>query len=514
MKLFQSRMAWAVTIFLAAVIGVFQSGILLAQGASAAHIDTISINTQAPSHPFPHYWEKMFGSGHAILSLRQSYRRDLKAVKRVSEFQYVRFHGIFDRGVGLYHENKLGEPEYNFTNVDEIYDGLLANGVRPYVELSFMPQDLAMTPERQAFFYHPYIAPPKSWKRWGCLIRAFAQHLVARYGIDEVSKWYFEVWNEPNIGFWAGQPKQATYFHLYDVTARALKSVSSRLRVGGPATAQTAWVSAFIRHCAKNKVPVDFISTHVYGDDTAENVFGTHQKIPRRDMVALAVRKVHDEVKSSSMPNLPIIFSEYNATYMNIRDITDSSFMGPWLAETIGRCDGLVRLLSYWDFSDVFEEQGVAKTPFYGGYGLIATGHIHKAAYNDFALLHRLGTERLAEKSGPIIVTRRSDGTLAIALWNYAPPGNGGSVCSYRLSFKGLSGTHRAIIWTVDKHHGSPLAAWEAMGKPAFPSRAQQEILRQAAQLPPPAIKPIPANDPEITLTLKPHALSLIEITE
>jgi xylan 1,4-beta-xylosidase len=488
--------------------------ILPGQSNLVPHAEDITIDTLAPAHPFPHYWEQMFGSGHAGLSLRQSYRRDLKAVKRVTGFQYLRFHGIFDRDVGLYNENRKGQPEYNFTNVDQIYDGLLANGTRPFVELSFMPQALASTSRQQEFFYHPYIAPPKDWNRWGDLIRAFAQHLVARYGIDEVSQWYFEVWNEPNIGFWAGEPKQPTYFHLYDVAARALKSVSPRIRVGGPATAQAAWVSAFITHSAEEKVPVDFVSTHVYGDDTAEDIFGTHQKIARRDMVSLAVKKVHEEVKSSPFPNLPIIFSEYNATYMNIPDITDSAFMGPWLAQTISRCDGLVQWLSYWAFSDVFEEQGVAKTPFYGGYGLVATGHIPKAAYNDFALLHRLGTERLTETSGQVIVTRRIDGTLAIALWNYAPPGNGGTARTYKLLFKGLSGAHHAVIWTVDRNHGSPLATWKAMDKPNFPSRAQQQILRQAAQLPPPTVELLPPDNSTLSLTLEPPALSLIEITQ
>ena len=131
------------------------------QSNLAPQAEDITIDTQAASHPFPHYWEQMFGSGHAGLSLRQSYRRDLKAVKRVTDFQYVRFHGIFDRDVGLYNENKQGQAEYNFTNIDQIYDGLLANDIRPFVELSFMPQALASTPQQQEFFYHPYIAPPK-----------------------------------------------------------------------------------------------------------------------------------------------------------------------------------------------------------------------------------------------------------------------------------------------------------------------------------------------------------------
>jgi len=167
---------------------------------------------------------------------------------------------------------------------------------------------------------------------------------VDRYGIDEVSQWYFEVWNEPNIDFWTGVPKEETYHRLYEVSARALKRVSSRLRVGGPATAQAAWVDRFIRHCVEAKVPVDFVSTHVYANDTARDVFGTNESIPRDEMVARAVKKVHDLVKTSARPDPPLIFSEYNASYMNEVQVTDSPFMGPWLANTIRQCDGLVAL--------------------------------------------------------------------------------------------------------------------------------------------------------------------------
>ena len=487
---------------------------LLAQAKHVPHTETIVINANAPSHPFPHRWERMFGSGHAILSLRGSYRRDLVSVKQATNFEYIRFHGIFDREVGLFHLDKKGKPLYNFTNVDQIYDGLLARGVRPYVELSFMPKDLAATPVQQGFFYHPYSSPPRDWNQWGDLIRVFAQHLIERYGIVEVSHWYFEVWNEPNIDFWSGTPKQSTYFHLYDVAARALKSVNPRLRVGGPSTAAIGWISSFINHCARNNIPIDFVSTHIYGNNTPEETFGTHQHIARRDMVSLAVKKVYDEVKASPLPSLPIIFSEYNASWRNKPEITDSAFMGPWLAETISRCNPYVHILAYWDFSDVFEELGVVQKPFYGGYGLIATGHIRKAVVNDFALLHRLGDERLAVASGPVIVTRRTDGSLAIALWNYASPGPGGQITIFRLSFKDLNGSRKAIIWTVDKKHGSPLATWEAMGEPAFPSREQQKILRRAGEMPAPTIKTVPANNPVLSLKIPPHALSLIEISE
>jgi xylan 1,4-beta-xylosidase len=415
--------------------------------------------------------------------------------------------------VGLYNEDAQGRPVYNFSYVDQIYDGLLENGVRPFVEISFMPEKLASTSSRQAFWYEPYNSPPRDWGRWSDLIENFARHLVARYGIDQVSSWYFEVWNEPNIDFWAGEPKQATYFRLYDVTARALKQVSSRLRVGGPATAQAAWVDAFIRHAVEDRVPLDFVSTHVYANDTAQDVFGTHEIIPRDQMVYRAVKMVHDEVKASSRPDLPIIFSEYNASYMNEVDVTDSEFLGAWLANTIRQCDGLVDSLAYWSFSDVFEEQGVVKRPFYGGFGLMAVGHIPKASYNAFRLLHRLGTERLEVDSDSVLATRRADGSLAIAVWNYAPPGDTGSVQELTLILAGLEGPQVVWISRVDHDHGSALAAWEAMGSPNFPTRDEQDLLRAAGKLSPPEFRRLVVTNPaKIAVTVPPHGLMLLDI--
>ena len=250
--------------------------------------EVIQIDFAAAGHPFPHFWEQMFGSGRAILSLRDDYRRDLREVKQATGFEYIRFHAILDDEVGVYAEDADGKPVYNFSYIDQIYDGLLQNGVRPFVELSFMPKALADEHIFQSFWYKPIISPPKSYAKWGDLIARLAQHLVDRYGIEEVSQWYFEVWNEPNLDFWAGEPRQQTYFELYDSTARTLKGVNSRLRVGGPATAQAAWVGAFIRHCVERNVPFDFVSTHVYGNDSAQNVLGKNENVSRTQMVCRA----------------------------------------------------------------------------------------------------------------------------------------------------------------------------------------------------------------------------------
>jgi xylan 1,4-beta-xylosidase len=468
----------------------------------------IIADANAASHPFPHFWEKMFGSGRAVLSLRESYRQDLRAVKQITDFTYVRFHAIFHDEVGLYDEDSQQHSIYNFSYVDQIYDGLLANGVKPFVELSFMPRKLAVADAFHSFWYKPNVAPPKDWTKWDDLIKAFGQHLVDRYGIDEVASWYFEVWNEPNIDFWAGEPKQTTYWQLYDHTALAIKKVNARLRVGGPATAQAAWVDAFLKHCAEAKVPVDFVSSHVYANDRAQDVFTTSEKIPRDKMVCRAVTKVHDQIKASSFPNLPLIWSEFNASYKNEPTVTDSVYMGPWLADTIRQCDGLAQMMSYWTFSDVFEEQGVVRTPFYGGFGLIAVGHIPKPAYGAFQLLHKLGDQRIALSSDSALLTRRDNGSLILAVWNYAPPDEASSSKTVTLRFN-YTNANQASIWRLDSAHGDFHSLYQKMGEPRYPTMPQVEQLRAATALSPTEIK---LSSNELTLTLPPHGLALIEL--
>ena len=477
--------------------------------AQTAAVESVVIDTSAPTHPLPHFWEHMFGSGRAVLSLRDSYRQDLREVKQVTGVEYVRFHALFHDEMGVYDEDAQQQSVYNFSYVDQAYDGLLANGVRPFVELSFMPKKLATSQILHAFWYKQNVAPPKDYGKWDDLITQLAKHLISRYGIDEVSQWYFEVWNEPNLDFWGGDPRQATYFELYDHTARALKAVSPRLRVGGPATAQAAWADVFIRHCASNHVPVDFVSSHVYGNDKAEDVFDTHEVIPRDRMVCRAVSKVHEQIKASPMPDLPLFWSEFNASYMNEPEVTDTSYMGPWLADTIRQCDGLVNEMSYWTFSDVFEEQGVVKQPFYGGFGLIAAGGVPKPAYNAFRLLHQLGDQRLAVASESVLATRRKDGTLLVAAWNMAAPGAPGVPKDVQFVFR-QNGVSKVEVSRVDPTHGDIGNAYQAMGSPRYPTQAQIRQLRAAAQLPAPEVYDL--KNGSVTIRIPAHGLVLLEL--
>ena len=498
--------------------------------------EEITVDAHAATTPFPHFWEKIFGSGRAILALRDDYRKDLEAVHAATGFEAVRFHGIFNDEVGLYDPDRQTKNPgqaaeaaqdgsvYNFSYVDQIYDGLLARHVRPFVELGFMPKKMSSNPDAvHPFWYHPNVAPPRDYALWDGMIKAFAAHLIDRYGLEEVATWYFEVWNEPNLDFWGGRPNQSTYFELYDHTARALKSVNPRLIVGGPSTAQAAWVGEFLAHTKAAGVPVDFASTHVYANDTAKDILHTNEDIPRDKMVCRSVEKVHTEIVHSPYPKMPLLFSEYNASYANEPDVTDSVYMGPWLATTISQCDGLTEAMSYWSFSDVFEEQGVVRTPFYGGFGVLAEDSIPKPAFNAFAMLHHLGDRRLqiASKPDDVLATRNEAGGLTVALWNYAPPfGTGASYTApsatslppktIRLTLQGVARDATVELWQLDADHGNVIKVYDAMGRPATPTRKQIGELRAAGQLPPSQHKTL--VDGRLTLSIPSQGLVVMTV--
>jgi xylan 1,4-beta-xylosidase len=472
--------------------------------------ETITIDANSAAKPFPHFWEQMFGSGRAVLSMRESYRKDLKQVKGITDFKYVRFHAILHDEVGVYTEDRQGKPVYNFDYVDQIYDGLLDQGVKPFVEISFMPKLLAARLDYHPFWYKPIVSPPADYAKWNALITAFAQHLIDRYGIDEVASWYFEVWNEPNIDFWTGRPAQQTYFELYDNTARSLKAVNTRLRVGGPATAQSAWVADMIDHATKNNVPLDFVSTHAYGNDVAQDIVGHPMDVPPHQMLDVAIDKVNKQVLASAKPDIPVFWSEFNATYMSERDITDSVYMGPWLAHTISHADGKVTLMSYWTFSDVFEEQGVIRNPFFGGFGLIGIYDLPKPSFNVFRLLHGLGDERIPATQDDVLVTKKKDGTLVVAAWNLAEPGANVPAKTFDFSLKGVKGNAAVLIERVDHEHGDVLAAYEKMGSPMYPSKQQLQQLRDVEKPEAPKVEHLHGG--RLTVTVPAQGLAVMEI--
>lgn len=476
---------------------------------SAQNTEEIRLDARAATTPFPHFWEEMFGSGRAILSLRENYRNDLRAVKSVTDFKYVRFHAILHDELGVYNEDAHGNPVYNFNYVDQVYDGLLQNGVKPVVEISFMPKKLAFNPDAlHPFWYKQNVSPPKSYEQWDALMTALTKHLVDRYGIDEVATWYFEVWNEPNIDFWGGIPRKESYFELYAHTARDLKAVNPRLRVGGPATAAAAWIPDFLTYMASNKVPVDFVSTHGYADEPATRLLGKDIHIAPEDMMAAVITKVRNEIDASPTPHLPLLWTEWNV--VSEHGARETPYVGPAVANVIRESDGKTDYLSFWTFSEVFEEDGPAHAPFQN-FGLRAMNGINKPAFYDFALLHQLGTQRIANASRNAIITRNADGSLSIALWNLVAPDAAQHDATITLQIAGVSPSASVSMTQVDETHGNVMPLFKAMGSPNSPTATQVEKLNHDSDPGKPVQRKL--QNGSITLTLGPNALYLLHVS-
>jgi xylan 1,4-beta-xylosidase len=269
---------------------------------------------------------------------------------------------------------------------------------------------------------------------------------------------------------------------------------------------------------------VDFVSTHVYANDTAQNVLGTDENIPRDTMVWRAVKMVHDQIAQSPYPKMPLIFSEYNASYANEPNVTDSTYMGPWLANTIRLCDGLTESMSYWTFSDVFEEQGVVRTPFYGGFGLVAADHIPKPTLNVFRILHKLGDRRIRLESESALTTETANGGVAVALWDYTPPtgtgatytmpsGPAGPPRTFDLDFTNIPANSTAEIWRVDDDHGNVLKTFDAMGRPPGDlTKEQIKKLQAAGELTPP--EHVKLDHGRLHVTVPAHGLAVVVVSK
>ncbi len=348
------------------------------------------------------------GSDRAIIHLRTNDQRDLTSVVQQCGFRYSRFHGIFDEEMHVYSELPDGTPQYDWKNVDAVYDILLKTGIKPFVELGFMPEALASGRDI-VFEYHGNVTQPKSYDKWGALVTAFTKHLQARYGDAEVRTWFFEVWNEPDLPqyFWKGN--QADYFHLYDVSARAVKAVNRAYRVGGPATSGggDTWVSDFIHHCQAGAVPVDFVSTHAYGG--ADNIPGP---------VAIIMDKGSQAIVASSMPNLPFYITEWNDASNSRDPVHDSYVQASFILSNLRRLPANLRGASYWTYSDIFEEAGPPPSPFHGGFGLLNAQGLPKPAFFAYKFLNELGSTELNSDDLDTWICRDKNGMQAL-VWNY-----------------------------------------------------------------------------------------------
>ncbi|WP_380879344.1 beta-xylosidase [Sphingomonas sp. DBB INV C78] len=473
--------------------------------------ERVEIDLNDETGPLDHIWSRCAGSDRASITLRESWRRDLERFRNEAGLERVRFHGIFNDDLGVW-PGGMGGKDPNFQNVDDVYDGLLARGVQPFVELSFMPRKLASGTTRLNFTYNANITPPASPSDWGNFIQAFVRHLLDRYGAREVRQWYFEVWNEPNLK-WFFSGSQADYFEMYKAAARAIKAVDPALRVGGPSTAAVQWIPEFLNFCAQERLPVDFVSTHIYAGDDQKEMFGTAALHPTSEVIPAAMAQVRAQIDASPYRGAELWLSEWSS---------DSPAM---IAHIISRCLPYCHAMSQWALSNVFEEINFPNFILKegdGGWGMIAQRNIPRPSFNTYRLLHRLGQRRLAA-TGPALASKTGKGAAAL-VWNLAEvqqpsgiPGRSsertvtGSARRFAIALKGARPGARVKVSFVDQERGSPLPRWRALGSPQYPTRTQVEEIRKAAELAPPEQRRLDRNA-GLLIDLPAEGVALIEI--
>lgn len=374
-------------------------------------------------------FKECIGAGRANEGLRADWQQQLAMVKKECDFKYIRMHGLLTDDMGVYKEDRKGNPEYNFQYIDVLYDYLLSIGIKPFVELGFMPSALASGPQT-IFWWRGNVTPPKDYNKWEGLIRNLTQHFTDRYGVEEVKSWYFEVWNEPNLsGFWAGT--QEEYFKLYRYAVKAIKSVNKDYRVGGPATAGAAWVPEMINFCAQNSLPLDFISTHTYGVKQGYlDEYGSSGTILSKDKWSVSGDMLNSrkQIKNSSMPNLELHYTEWSASYTPADPIHDSYHEAAYVLEKIKEVGDAVNSLSYWVFTDIFEEAGPRFTPFHGGFGLLNYQGIKKPVFYAFNLLNKLGETELSNTDSLSWACKNKTGDVQVLFWDFTHTHPGDSV--------------------------------------------------------------------------------------
>jgi xylan 1,4-beta-xylosidase len=395
----------------------------LAAISSAQPARVIAVDFSKVRGPHSTVWKECIGAGRANEGLRADWQEQLALVQKEIGFRYIRMHGLLHDDMGVYSESAQGNPIYNWQYIDKLYDAILSAGLRPFVELSFMPRDLA-SGTQTVFWWKGNITPPKSYEKWSALIRNLALHFRERYGEDEVRKWYFEVWNEADIPvFWTADLNE--YLKLYKAAAEAIKSVSSQYRVGGPASATPfRFEQELLDYCAREHVPLDFISTHSYGvkegyvDETGHK--GT---VLDGDPAAVRSRMVHSReiIQRSAFPNLELHFTEWSSSYTPTDPIHDQYHQAAFVLDKIKGAQESVTSMAYWVFTDIFEENGPRTTPFHGGFGLLNYQGIRKPAYYAFQFLNQMGPLELVNADDSSWVTRNAAGDVQALVWDFTP---------------------------------------------------------------------------------------------
>ncbi len=462
-------------------------------------------------------WSDCVGAGRIGEGLRESWRKQLEHCHKEFGFRYLRAHGLLHDEMRVYTEDKKGNPVYNFMYIDDVYDFLLSIGMKPFVELGFMPEKLASDKfkderadfnEDTVFWWKANVTPPKKYEKWDALIKTLVQHWTDRYGADEVKTWRFEVWNEPNLNiFWrlAEKDRLPEYLKLYEHTAKAVKSVNKDYPVGGPSGAGPVFIEELIDYCNKKKVPLDFITYHTYG--LGDGPSGLDQYGNRKLFLHPSLHYVCDEankplsaIVKKGKKKLPVYITEWNSSYSPVDPVHDSFFAGPFILEQLRNTEALDSM-SFWTFTDIFEENGPAPRPFHGGFGLMSYQGIPKAAYWAYKYLSLLGSTELVSSDKSSYVCRDEKGGVQVLFWDLSHPTDGGKVSNQDFFFKTVpaankgeasvvlhhlpAGEYDVKVYMIGFQQNDPYTLWLNAGAPADLTREDVEEIKKNSAMEP-----------------------------
>jgi xylan 1,4-beta-xylosidase len=518
--------------------------LLSVAGAVESRTVTVTVDTGIVDGPLPPVW-RFFGADEPNYATMKDGRKLLGELGRLRPGQvYFRAHNLMSTGDGtpafkwgstnLYTEDAAGNPVYDFTVVDRIIDTYLARGVRPYLQIGFTPEAMSTAPAGTPYQHHwrpgfdykliatGWTYPPKSYEKWGELVYRWTKHNVEKYGAEEVSQWYFEVWNEANINsYWQGTPEE--FYKLHDFAIAGVRRALPNARVGGPDSAGPGgtFMDGFLKHVSAGTnhatgaigTPTDFLSFHSKGrptfvDGHVRMGISTHLK-----EVDGGFTKV---LSVPALAKLPVVIGESDPegcaacpgpqnAYRNgtmYSSYTVASFARIWeLAAKRG-----VNLEGVLSWSFEFENQ-----PWFAGYRQLATNGVNLPVLNVFRLFAQMGSERARVTSSaqwPLenvmaegvrgdadvgsLATVERNGRVAILLWHYHDDDVSGPDAAITLNLKRSTGTDtsKATLYRVDGANANAFAAWKAMGSPQSPNATQYEELEKASELVPQAIAP------------------------
>ena len=519
---------------------------------AAGHIAdaTVRVDAGAALGPVRRIWTS-FGYDEINWTSMPTGKRHLKTIRAFAEQPYfVRSHYIFNSGIGwslphwgagnVYHEDAAGQPFYDFSIADQVYDAVVHAGHRPLVELAFTPRALVPDGAEKTFPFEPsptqwspyeaglWAMPPKDYAKWGGLVRALVEHCVVRYGAAHVRGWLWELWNEPDIAYWRGTPEQ--FYALYDITAAAVKAALPDAAVGGPTTTGDLGpgrrghelLRGFLAHCARSGAPLDFVSFHTKGGRfTPWRVYGplggpaptpespSSLKMLREVRAALDAVAAHPKFRDlpcivdecdASVPAHWGVYDNANFAYRNTEyfPVFQCKLMKK-LLDLDARGGARVHQATTWSF--YFEGERF----FEGTRSLFTAQEIQKPVLNAYRMLSRLGTTRLAvESSGAWPLDRLDDGAagmpeeidaiattggdgVSVLVWRHADDqyaaDSRATAVTLKLEHLPFRGEARLSHWRIDAAHSNSHTAWRALGGPQDPSERELAAIRERQEL-------------------------------